>query len=186
MFVRCIIYQLFTHCCCIVTDNPRPFTDIVSVFIDNSNILSEGKYTVGRIEHAPYDPRRRSGYIDDLKIDYGRLLSRALCGREMSDNPTIVGTRPDDQDSLWKSNYEVTFYEIKKEKKNYLTLTNSTLVIAGMNAIHEKEPGTMVIISSDDSYNLLAKEALRRGWKVETWSWMKGKKKIFAFRVFGS
>ncbi|CAB4430825.1 unnamed protein product [Rhizophagus irregularis] len=157
----------------------RPFTKLVSVFIDNSSILFEGQYTVGRIVHASaYDRRRRSVYLNELKIDYGRLLSRVLRGREMSNNPTIVGIQPPKMDSLWNYvqslGYKVTYHTINKEKKGSLTFINSTLTIAGMNTIQEKDPGIMIIISSDDSYNPLAKEAIKRGWKVETWFWIKG------------
>ncbi|RGB26938.1 hypothetical protein C1646_674401 [Rhizophagus diaphanus] len=155
---------------------PNKVSSGVSIFIDNSSILFEGTYTVGRIENASaYDQRRRSVYLNELKIDYGRLLSRALHGREMRNNPIIVGIQPPKEDSLWNYvqslGYEVILHDSYKERLSY---TISTFTIAVMNTIQKKDPGTMIIISSDDNYNPLAKEALKRGWEVETWSWMKG------------
>jgi hypothetical protein len=178
LFIFIIFVHIYQYLFLFIVTGTRPFTSLVSVFVDNSYILSEGKYNVGRIEHAStYDRRRKSVYLEDLKIDYGRLLSKVLNGRKMSDNPTIVGTCPPKNDSLWNYvkglDYKVMIHKLNKEKRVSLTLT-----IAGMNAIQELDPGIMIIITSDDNYNPLAKEALKRGWIVETWSWMRGIKII--------
>ncbi|CAG8450197.1 7434_t:CDS:2 [Rhizophagus irregularis] len=155
--------------------HPNKVSSGVSIFIDNSSILFEGTYTVGRIENASaYDQRRRSVYLNELKIDYGRLLSRALHGREICNNPTIVGIQPPKEDSLWNYVQSLGYKVIFHAYKERLSYTISTFTIAVMNTIQTKDPGTMIIISSDDNYNPLAKEALKRGWEVETWSWMKG------------
>ncbi|CAG8484574.1 672_t:CDS:2 [Paraglomus brasilianum] len=83
-------------------NTPKSNSGLVYVFVDNSNLFIEGKYTVGRIEQAGnFDYQRNSYQLNQLYIDHGRLLLTLLKGRIIGSNPVIVGSRPPPNDSLW-------------------------------------------------------------------------------------
>ncbi|CAG8617493.1 10652_t:CDS:1, partial [Paraglomus occultum] len=59
---------------------PEP-NDLVYIFVDNSNITIEGKYTVGDLEClGSFDYERSTHYFSQLRIDYGRLLKTVQHG----------------------------------------------------------------------------------------------------------
>ncbi|KAF0510058.1 nyn domain-containing protein [Gigaspora margarita] len=90
--------------------------DLVYVFVDNSNIAIEGKYTVGNLEHlGSFDYEKNSRYFNQLCIDYGRLLKTVQHGHKLGCAPVIVGSRPPPNDSIWRriqeQGYEVTVFD---------------------------------------------------------------------------
>ncbi|RHZ81877.1 hypothetical protein Glove_117g599 [Diversispora epigaea] len=155
---------------------PKPNTGLVSVFVDNSNVLIEGKYTVGDIEETgEYDRQRGSYYISQLHLDHGRLLRTVLNGRKMGSDPVIVGSRPPRDDAIWdqakKDGFMVIVYD-----RNFLNKENidTTLVLNASKVIYLKDPGTLVLIAGDGDYESMISEAIRLKWKVEIWFWSKG------------
>ncbi|CAG8597953.1 6317_t:CDS:2 [Ambispora leptoticha] len=72
---------------------------ILYPFIDNSNLLIEGKYIVGRLENAG--------------------------------NPTIIGSRPPDEDTLWNSvrdlSFDVTIYDRVADDGDYEPVVREAL-----------------------------------------------------------
>ncbi|RIB08327.1 hypothetical protein C2G38_2252099 [Gigaspora rosea] len=90
--------------------------DLVHVFVDNSNITIEGKYTIAELENlGSFDCERDSRYFNQLRIDYGRLLTTVQCGHKLGCAPVIVGPRPPPNDSIWRrvqeQGYEATVFD---------------------------------------------------------------------------
>ncbi|CAG8568974.1 19679_t:CDS:2 [Gigaspora margarita] len=149
----------------LVTDLKKPNTPksnsgLVSVFVDNSNLFIEGKYTVGRIEKVGnFDYRRNSYQLNQLYVDHGRLLSTVLKERRMGSDPVIVGSRPPPNDLLWdqirKRGFHVTVYDRVANKE-------------------KKDPGTILLVAGDSDYYPVLTRALDKNWKVETWFWSLG------------
>ncbi|CAG8515772.1 9003_t:CDS:2 [Paraglomus occultum] len=158
------------------SNTPKSNTGLVYVFVDNSNLFIEGKYTVGRIEQAGnFDYQRNSYQLNQLYIDHGRLLSTVLKGRRIGSNSVIVGSRPPPNDSLWdrirNQGYGVIVYDriANKEKKADMELG---LCIA--DAVYSKDPGLVLIVAGDGDYSPAINRALHHSWKVEVWFWSSG------------
>ncbi|PKY47258.1 hypothetical protein RhiirA4_462388 [Rhizophagus irregularis] len=143
----------------------REPTGLVHIFVDNSNIEIEGKKLISALE---------SVYENQLYIDYGRLLKTLLNGRQIGDDPVIVGSRPPPNDSIWRKiedfGYRVTVFDKnyafqEKEVDNELWLSIS-------DAIQEhKRPGIIVLVAGDGDYRPALTRALLRDWIVEIWFW---------------
>ncbi|CAG8761400.1 19391_t:CDS:2, partial [Racocetra persica] len=126
-------------------------TNLVHVFIDNSNILIEGKYTVGNLERSMQTQTRWC----------------AIFGR----------SRPPPNDSLWArirdQDFEVNIFDrdirSHREKKG-----DTELVISATETIMFNDPGVLVLIAGDRDYRPLVKQALKHNWTVETWFWNSG------------
>ncbi|CAG8805174.1 8104_t:CDS:1, partial [Dentiscutata erythropus] len=66
--------------CLIKETSKAEANDLVHVFVDNSNIAIEGKHTIGELENlGSFDYERDSRYFNQLRIDYGRLLTTVQC-----------------------------------------------------------------------------------------------------------
>ena len=166
----CNYYKPLLKFALLIANTPKSPTEFVSVFIDNSNILIEGKYTVGDIEEAGvYDRQRKSHHISQLRLDHGRLLKTVLKGQKMGSNPIIVSSYPPKDDEIWaqakKDGFTVIVYDrncVNKEKK-----VDTSLVIAGMRVIYKKDPGIFVLIANDSVYEPIVNEAIQSKWKSE-------------------
>ncbi|CAG8802039.1 6421_t:CDS:2, partial [Gigaspora margarita] len=79
----------------------RPSTDCVHVYIDNSNIWIEEKYTIENLERlGTFDLDRSSDHFKQLQIDHGKLLTTVQDERKLGGEPFLVGSRPPTNDSL--------------------------------------------------------------------------------------
>src|SRR6185436_9626874 len=152
------------------------------VFMDNSNLFIEGKFTVGRLEQAgEFDFQRRIYQLHELCIDHGRLLSVVLKGRKMGSNPVIVGSRPPPNDSLWdrikNQGFDAKIYQRNienKEKKVDMFLGVSAAVTASTT-----DPGILVLVAGDGDYEPAISEAIKFNWTIEVWFWSSGMKYCF-------
>jgi len=161
-----------------IANTPKSNSGLVYIFVDNSNLFIEGKYTVGRIEQAGnFDYQRNSYQLNQLYIDHGRLLLTLLKGRIIGSNPVIVGSRPPPNDSLWdrirNQGYDVIVYDriANKEKKVDMELGASMLDI-----IHFMDPGVIILVAGDGDYYPILTRALKYNWKIEVWFWSSGMK----------
>ncbi|CAG8598872.1 8060_t:CDS:2, partial [Paraglomus occultum] len=131
-------------------------TELVHVFVDNSNLYVEAKYSVGQLEKI-YDRVKifneatnveeyhQVYYMKSLRIDYGCLLTTILSGRSMGSSPIIVGSRPPPDDTPWNKIKDLG-YEVK-------------------------DPGVLVLVAGDGDYEPALEEILKAGWKVEIRFW---------------
>ncbi|CAG8796709.1 14337_t:CDS:2, partial [Gigaspora margarita] len=152
--------------------------DLVYVFVDNSNIAIEGKYTVGNLEHlGSFDYERNSRYFNQLCIDYGRLLKTVQHEHKLGCAPVIVGSRPPQNDSIWRriqeQGYEVTVFDrdpISYREKE----VDIKLAISAINTITINDPGILILVTGDRDYTPLVETALENNWIVQTWFWTSG------------
>ncbi|CAG8476053.1 5414_t:CDS:2 [Paraglomus occultum] len=156
----------------------RPFTNHVHIFIDNSNIWIEGKYTVGNLEQlGTYDFDRNSYYFRQLQIDHGRLLNTVQCGRKLGGAPFLVGSRPPPNDSLWArirdQGFKVDIFDqdIRSHREKEV---DTQLIMTATEVVTSHDPGVLVLIAGDRDYRPVVKLALQRNWLVETWFWSSG------------
>ncbi|PKY14961.1 hypothetical protein RhiirB3_510339 [Rhizophagus irregularis] len=136
----------------------REPTGLVHIFIDNPNIEIEGKQLISNLENV---------YEDQLYIDYGRLLKTVLNGRQIGDNPVIVGSCPPTNDSIWR--------ELENLGCQVTVFDQNELGASISDAIQEhKRPGIIVVVSGDGDYRPVLRRALLRDWIVEIWFWDHG------------
>ncbi|CAG8530416.1 17627_t:CDS:10, partial [Acaulospora morrowiae] len=147
---------------------------LVSVFVDNSNILVEGKYIAGYKEKADsFDCDRDSCIINQLHLDHGRLLSTILQGRKMGSDPVIVGSRPPPSDEIWSQARNLGFIVnvFDRNCENKEKMADTSLVAEGICVYAQKDPGTLILIAGYDGYVPLIDKALLFNWRVEIWFW---------------
>ncbi|CAG8624808.1 10160_t:CDS:2, partial [Paraglomus brasilianum] len=96
----------------------------------------------------------------------------------MGSSPTIVGSCPPPDDTLWNKikvlGYEVTMYDWNnknKEKRVDMKLGISMVVETLFKA---KDPGILVLVAGDGDYEPALEEILKAGWKVEIQFWASG------------
>ncbi|RGB29164.1 hypothetical protein C1646_714126 [Rhizophagus diaphanus] len=146
----------------------REPTGLVHVFIDNSNVEIEGKKFVSSLQAV---------CENQLHMDHGRLLGLVLDGRQLGEDPVVVGSRPPPNDSLWKEienlGFMVKVYDRNcrdKEKE-----VDSELGAFISDAIQEhRRPGIVALIAGDGDHCPFLRRALLRGWSVEVWFWTEG------------
>ncbi|CAG8500804.1 2294_t:CDS:10 [Diversispora eburnea] len=162
---------------------------LVYVFVDNSNVLIEGKYAVAELKNlSTFDKKRDSLCFNQFRIDHGHLLATIQDDRKLGDDPVIVGLRPPPDDSLWRHVREqgnsVMIFDRNfenREKKDNITLGHAIDEI-----IFTKNPSTLAIISGGSDFEPIVETAIKRNWIVETWFWnMDNYYKSFAYG-FGS
>jgi hypothetical protein len=67
----------------------------IYIFIDNSNLLHQGQSELPKLMGLQTD------YINDLGIDYGRLVQCLLNGRKLGAPVTIVASIPSPLEKEW-------------------------------------------------------------------------------------
>ena len=147
-------------------------TELVYIFINNSNFFSQGVSTIRRIEKLGYNY---------LKMDYGQLIKRVKGKRMLDSEIVIVGLQPQLDDSLWKSDeykdYAVKVFDRSQFRKKgevnaFFTRKINEIILT-------KAPGVLALIIGDCSHFPVIAEAFKHKWKVETWSWNLGMKIAF-------
>ncbi|RIA87075.1 hypothetical protein C1645_740379 [Glomus cerebriforme] len=161
-------------------------TGHVHVFVDNSNLYVEAKYSVGQIEKiydrvkitnevTKVEEYRQVYHMRNLKIDYGCLLTTTLNGRTMGSSPIIVGSRPPPNDTLWDKikdlGYEVTVYDRNNENKEKRADMKLGISMVIQTLLKAKGPGILMLIAGDGDYEPALEEILKAGWKVEIRFW---------------
>jgi uncharacterized LabA/DUF88 family protein len=155
----------------------------VHVFVDNSNLFIGARYAVGEIEkvHDPDKPTEETkkpnkGYMKQLQIDYGFLLTTVLDKRELGSDPVIVGSRPPPQDTLWKQikdlGYDVTVYDRNSENKE--KRVDMRLGVSMLSMVKKENPGIIMLIAGDGDYEPVLESILIDGWSVEIRFWNYG------------
>ena len=138
------------------------------IFIDDSNVTHEGsrELDIGK------------GF--NFNVDYNRLVTKVLHGRELG-KVYIVGSTPPSKDGLQERSkdlgFRVTFFPrnaSNKEKK-----VDAQLICDMMRTIYTESPAKLVLVAGDSDYSISLIEAREKNWKVETWFWSKGTRVSF-------
>ncbi|GBB89260.1 hypothetical protein RclHR1_15950004 [Rhizophagus clarus] len=130
---------------------------VIATTPDNSNLLTEGIYSVGNCVSHRLDESQ-------VTIDYGMLVGEVKVGRKLGNEPVIAGSSLSPDDSVFKKDYNIKVFERKERVDNFLTLKMAE-------TFRTKSPGTLVLISGDGDYFETLLEAINLNWKVEVWFW---------------
>lgn len=142
-------------------------TSKLHIFIDNSNIWIAAK-SVGGLK-KPFnwkeDPR--------IRVDYGNLLEAIANERPIS-KPTLYGSRPPDNDSLWKK-FEYLGINVKCEDRSKCTGKEKKVdghIVADITDLAGTcSPSTIALASGDSDPIPGIEKALKKGWKIEIYTW---------------
>jgi uncharacterized LabA/DUF88 family protein len=144
-----------------------PRTDKAYVFVDNSNMFIEGKKIAG----ARGTPPVSSNGL--YRIDYGRLLTHVLAGREMAESPKLYGSRPPANDSLWEVIRQKGF-DTKVFDRNWFNKEKGVDMRMGLDIQRtclRSEKADIVLVAGDADFIPCVSEIHREGWYVEVWFW---------------
>lgn len=148
----------------------------VHVFIDNSNVFGGAQRAAGSVEgHIPWPAIRV----------YLRNLVDLVEGSQPVGTRVLAGSVPPGNDDLWRYAWELGYETdlLRKVERDDGRLTEQAvdellhLKIANV-LLDFDAPETLVLVTGDGrvsqygtGFCLQAERALRRGWKVEVWSW---------------
>ena len=147
---------------------------LLYAFVDNSNVLIEGR------RFAEMKRKRRSklsAFKDDsYEIDWGKFLY--VLGekdtRGLAVIPTLYGSRPPDEDSVWQrvrdDGFDVRLFDRNIRNKEKGVDVDMAMDIADL--LHAASPPRIIVIAAGDAdYVPAVERAKAKGWKVEVWFW---------------
>lgn len=146
----------------------------VHLFVDNSNVLIEGR----RLSYAKrYAGGRRGTQVDDnYEIDWGKFLYliKAKGNRLLATVPTLYGSRPPPDDTVWQQIRDEGF-DVRVFDRNIRDKEKGVDMEMGMDVVERlfevAEPATLVLAAGDADFKGIAERAQRKGWAVEVWFW---------------
>ena len=144
------------------------------LFVDNSNVLIEGR----RYAEARRKGRAKLGkYKDDsYEIDWGKFIYviKQKDTRYLAEIPILYGSRPPDEDSVWRRIREDGF-DVKLFDRNIRNKEKGTDVEMGMDIaerILTVTPAQVIVIAAGDAdYVPAVTRASTKGWRIEVWFW---------------
>ena len=137
----------------------------VRIFIDNSNLWINAQQVAAKNMIPKKDHR--------VSFDLVNLTDVIRKGRKIADCK-LYGSEPPHVDKLWKKLEEygctTNIYERSrwtgKEKEVDTAMTADIVATA-----YEEQPATIAVVSGDSDFRSGIEKALKRGWKVEVYSW---------------
>lgn len=146
----------------------------VHVFVDNSNVLIEGR----RLAYAKRNAGGRRGQqVDDsYEIDWGKFLYlvKTKGNRLLATGPALYGSRPPPDDTVWQQIRNEGF-DVKVFDRNNFDKEKGVDMEMGMDVVERlfevAKPATIVLAAGDADFKGIAERALRKGWAVEVWFW---------------
>ena len=149
------------------------------VFVDNSNLWIEGKYASAvRKGMAPdiHTAHEKKICDNSWKIDFEKLLSYAVDGDLKNiKEAVIVGSKPTQKNSLWKS-MEVAGFTVETEQRNKSNKEkkiDTGISIKISRRLHrEADDGDVfVLFLGDSDYVPIVKEIIEDGKKAKIIFW---------------
>jgi hypothetical protein len=139
-------------------------SDLVYIFIDYSNVIL-GSHNNLNIK------------TDFFNVDPNRLIITVCNGRRLGE-VFIAGSHPPPENDLWARAKELGFNvnifprnNSQREKKVDVYLACKMTEI-----MFSKSPGILVLVSGDADFTFPLNEAKEKNWRIEIWSWSKGRK----------
>lgn len=140
----------------------------IYIFIDNSNLLHQGQSELPKLMGMQTD------YINDLGIDYGRLVQCLLNDRKLGAPVTIVASIPSPLEKEWNklSGEKFNVVKFRRNCENIEKGNDVALAVEATEAIFTKKPpGILVLVLGDGDYVHLARKAIEKSWNVELYFW---------------
>lgn len=145
------------------------------LFVDNSNVLLEAR----RFSETKRKRRQRlSAYLDDsYELDWGKFLYlvKRNDGRVLGDVPTLYGSRPPANDSVWQrirdDGFDTKVFDRNIRNKEKGVDVEMALDISELILTKGSGSAVIVIAAGDADYVPAVERAKGKGWKVEVWFW---------------
>ena len=136
------------------------------LIIDNSNI---------RIEIIKNFP-------NGMRFDYVKFAKNQLVNFAAAEKYIVGSKRAENEgDSFWKT-LEGKGFRVKTfNRTNSEKGVDTELVMIGSDAMQNKEPGRLILMSGDKDMEPLIRRAHESGWKTEVWTWSKSINSEYAF-----
>ena len=146
----------------------------IHLFVDNSNVLIEGR----RLSYAKrFNGGQRNTSVDQTyELDWGKFLHlvKSRNDRLLSQLPTLYGSTPPPDDTVWKEIRDEGF-DVKLFERNIRNQEKGVDLEMGMDIAERtllvKPPETIVIVAGDGDFLGAVERAKNRGWNVEVWFW---------------
>lgn len=146
----------------------------VHLFVDNSNVLIEGRRLCYAKRHL--GGRRNTQVDDTYEIDWGKFLYlvKSRGGRMLANVPTLYGSRPPPDDSVWEQIRQEGF-DVRVFDRNIRDKEKGVDMEMGMDVVErlfqQSAPETLVLAAGDADFKGIAERAKKKGWEVEVWFW---------------
>ncbi|RGB42490.1 hypothetical protein C1646_750994 [Rhizophagus diaphanus] len=144
-------------------------TELVFVFIDNTNVCIQGKKTVMWSENI---------LKDTISIDHGQLVNYIVGKRKLGDDPVIAGSIPEMDDTLYEYLKRIGFkankFDRNLEGQEKEVDAEVCASIGDVMERYNNRPGTIILLAGDGDYGPRIRRALKRCWTVEIWFWKTG------------
>lgn len=149
-------------------------TNRIHLFVDNSNVLIEGR----RLAYAKRNAGGRRGtYLDDsYEIDWGKFLYlvKSRGNRLLAHVPMLYGSRPPPDDTVWQEIRNEGF-DVRVFDRNFRDKEKGVDMEMGMDVVERlfevTSPEILVIVAGDADFKGIVERAKRKGWQVEVWFW---------------
>lgn len=146
----------------------------VHLFVDNSNVLIEGR----RLAYAKRNANGHRGtHVDKTyEIDWGKFLYlvKSRGNRLLSRVPTLYGSRPPPDDTVWQQIRNEGF-DVRVFDRNIRDKEKGVDMEMGMDVVERlfevTHPETLVIAAGDADFKGIVERAKKKGWNVEIWFW---------------
>jgi uncharacterized LabA/DUF88 family protein len=144
------------------------------VFVDNSNVLIESQRFA---QMKKKGKNKLSAFTDDsFQIDWGKFLYllKEQDQRGFVEVPTLYGSRPPAEDSIWQrirdDGFDVRVLDRNIRNKEKGVDMEMGMDIAGL--IHgAAAPKTIVMAAGDADFVPAVERAKAKKWVVEVWFW---------------
>jgi hypothetical protein len=155
------------------------------VFIDNSNIFHGAKHAAANSEkHVPSCA---------VRINFKNLVA-LIEGGQVIGTRVLAGSVPPGNDALWRYAQELSYdtdllQRVETEDGRFAEQgVDELLHLKIANVLLDADDAEVLVLATGDgrlsgyntSFPLQAQRALKRGWRVEVWSWREGLSNAFS------
>jgi uncharacterized LabA/DUF88 family protein len=144
------------------------------LFVDNSNVLLEARRFA---EMNRARSGRLSPYMDNsYELDWGKFLhlTKKNDSRLLAQVPTLYGSRPPPQDSVWERIRNEGF-DVRLFDRNIRNKEKGVDMEMGMDVVETvltiRPPRTIAIAAGDADFLPVINRAKAKEWRVEVWFW---------------
>jgi uncharacterized LabA/DUF88 family protein len=147
---------------------------LLYTFVDNSNVLIEGR----RFAEMERKGRSKLGFFKDdtYEIDWGKFLYILTENdtRGFAEIPTLYGSRPPDEDSVWQrirdDGFDVKLFDRNIRNKEKGVDVDMALDISAL-LYTVTAPKIIVVAAGDADFVPAVERARAKRWTVEVWFW---------------
>lgn len=149
-----------------------------SLYLDNSNVFIEGqKVSAVRKKLATNinDAARRKVVDHAYRLDFGKLIE-ITCGYKASVEAKLYGSRPPQQDTVWKmaeeqgfklNIFDRSYYGKEKQVDTTIVMNMTEDVLTRLDPKNDR----IVLVAGDADFIPIVKRAIEKGFHVKVAYW---------------